>query len=92
MKQQESVDALSEVLKAIEGELTDATLRSVMSRLLLSTEANSSFWRFPLLMRLEPRTPGKEMNYLSRPKHGDAGGLSSLIRLEPWRLHISTTY
>jgi hypothetical protein len=59
VKQQERVDALTEAPEAAEGDLTDAVLRRVMSRLLLSTEANSSFWRYPFSNALRAANAGE---------------------------------
>lgn len=59
VKQQERVDALTEALEAIEADLSDDALRRVISRLLLSTDANSSFWRFPLSHALRAANAGE---------------------------------
>ena len=58
INQREQVLALSEKLETVE-EGSNAALRRVIVRLLLSTDANSSFWRFPLQEALRSLNAGE---------------------------------
>jgi hypothetical protein len=53
VNQDERVEALTEAIEAVEDGISDEALRRAIARLLVSTDANSSFWRFPLSIRTQ---------------------------------------
>jgi hypothetical protein len=61
-------DELSEKLERRKVDLDDATLRRVIVRLLLSTSANSSVWRFPLSHALRALNYGEQDQFFKPSK------------------------
>lgn len=60
----ESTGELGDRLEKIEGGLTDENLRRIIDEFLLSTDANSSYWRFPLGHAIRALNYGEQDSFL----------------------------
>ncbi len=68
-----ATEELSDRLDKVEGGLNDENLRRIIDEFLLSTDANSSYWRFPLGHALRALNYGERDSFLTPSKKKTRG-------------------